>query len=210
MTGRAGRWSTLRRRAADLPRSRALAMRVVSDLTPPPPAAFAAFGDDSCIVPPARVLNPRFISLGRDVLIHEHAWLSVVPFVEGVQPSLTIGNHCSFGRLLNVACVGEIIIEDDVLTAAQVFIGDTYHRFDDPHAAVIDQPMAYPRRVRIGRGSFLGFGAIVLPGVTLGENAYVAAGAVVTTDVPDHTLVVGNPARAVQRYDADRAEWVPL
>jgi acetyltransferase-like isoleucine patch superfamily enzyme len=203
----AGRPARIRSRLSDLARSRRVARVTVRYLTPPPPSAFAAFGDGSWIVPPARVTNPDAIRIGDRVVIHEHAWLSVVAAVEGVRPSLHIGDRCSIGRLCHIACVGEVVIEEDVLTSDRVFIGDTYHSYEDPTLAVLDQPMAAPRPVRIRRGAFLGIGAIVLPGVTVGENAYIAAGAVVTDDVPPRTVVVGNPARVVRTYDPDRG-WL--
>jgi sugar O-acyltransferase (sialic acid O-acetyltransferase NeuD family) len=53
-------------------------------------------------------------------------------------------------------------------------------------------------QVHVGKGSVIGAGAVVLPGVRIGANAVVGAGAVVTKDVPDHTLVLGNPARVVK------------
>ena len=52
-------------------------------------------------------------------------------------------------------------------------------------------------KVHIKKGAFVGVGAIVLPGVTLGEGAVVSAGSVVTRSVPDHALVVGNPAKII-------------
>jgi acetyltransferase-like isoleucine patch superfamily enzyme len=55
------------------------------------------------------------------------------------------------------------------------------------------------RPVRIGRGVFIGARAIVLKGVTIGDRAVVGAGAVVTHDIDSHTIVAGNPARAVRR-----------
>jgi acetyltransferase-like isoleucine patch superfamily enzyme len=70
--------------------------------------------------------------------------------------------------------------------------------------------MTDPQPVRICRGAFLGIRSVILPGVTVGENAYVAAGAVVFDDVPPRTVVVGNPARAVRAYDPDAGEWVAV
>jgi carbonic anhydrase/acetyltransferase-like protein (isoleucine patch superfamily) len=202
------RISSLRSHLGELRRSRLVAVRTVRDVSPPPPSAFASFGEGSWIVPPARVATPEAISIGDHTTIHEHAWLSVVACVDGVWPSLRIGNRCSIGRLVHIACVGEIVIEDDVLTSDRVFIGDTYHDYTDPTMAVLDQPMAFPRPVRIGRGAFLGIGSIVLQGVTIGEGAYVAAGAVVTSDVPPHTLVQGNPAREARKFDRSLDQWV--
>ena len=197
----------LRRHVSELRRQWLVAVRTMRDTSPPPPSAFAAFGEGSWIVPPARVATPEAIAIGRNVTIHEHAWLSVVAAVPGVQPRLEIGDRCSIGRMAHIACVGEIVIEEDVLTAAMIFIGDTYHDYSDPHRPVLDQPMAHPEPVRIGRGAFLGIGSIVLQGVTVGEQAYVAAGAVVTSDVPARTLVGGNPARPLRRYDEAAGGW---
>jgi acetyltransferase-like isoleucine patch superfamily enzyme len=201
---------SVRQRVADMRRSRKLASQTIKDVTPPPTSAFAAFGEGSWIVPPARVVTPQAITIGRGVIIHEHAWLSVVPAIPGLWPNLTIGDRCNIGRMMHIACVGEVIFEEDVMTAAQVFVGDTYHGYEDPTLPVLRQPMAPPKPVRIGRGSFLGLGSIVLQGVTIGEQGYVAAGAVVTSDVPARTLVVGSPARPVRHYDPEQEKWLAV
>jgi serine acetyltransferase len=62
--------------------------------------------------------------------------------------------------------------------------------------------------VSIGAGSWLGTGAVVLPGATIGRNVVVAAGSVVRGNVPDHCVVGGVPARVIRRYSGD-GEWVP-
>jgi acetyltransferase-like isoleucine patch superfamily enzyme len=189
---------------------RVTAAHTKRDLTPPPPSAYAAFGKGSVLVPPARVPRPDLTSIGENVIILEHCWLSVVECVEGVVPKLVIGDHCRIGRFAEIACVGSVTFEPEVLTADRIFIGDTYHRYQDADMPVLYQPMADPMPVVIGRGSFLGVGATVLRGVTVGQNAYVAAGAVVTEDVPPYTIVAGNPARPIRRYDAERKEWVGI
>ncbi len=73
---------------------------------------------------------------------------------------------------------------------------------------IIAQGLGDPRPVRIGDGSFLGVNSAILPGVTVGAGGYVAANAVVIEDVPAHSLVVGNPARVVRRWDG--SEWVDV
>jgi acetyltransferase-like isoleucine patch superfamily enzyme len=156
------------------------------------------------------VSSPECIDIGDDVVVHEHSWLSVVPAVDGVVPRLTIGDRTSLGMLCHIACVGEVEICADVLTAPRVFIGDTYHGYEEVGVAIIDQPTAPPRKVTVGRGSFLGAGAVILRGVTVGEYAYVGAGAVVTRDVPPRSVAIGNPARIVRRYDDDAGAWVDV
>lgn len=200
----------LRRRVSEERQQRAVAHATNRVLTPPPPSAFGAYGHNTWIVPPARVSLPESIFLGDDVTILERSFLSVVAAVPGVTPKLTIGDRASIGAQSHIACVGEVEVGPEVLTAARIFLGDTYHRYEDPDLPVLDQPMAPPEKVTVGRGAFLGIGSAVLMGVTVGEHAYVGAGAVVTADVEPHTLVVGNPARAVRRWDPSAEEWVRL
>ena len=64
-----------------------------------------------------------------------------------------------------------------------------------------------PKKVVLKRGAWIGAGALILPGVVVGEGSIVAAGSVVGQDVPEYTIVAGNPARAVRKLD--RAGEVP-
>jgi len=196
------------RRLSELRRSRRLAADTARDLTPPDPSAYGAYGAGTWVVPPARVTSPERIFLGDGVTVLEHAFLSVVSAVPGVVPSLTVGSGTQIGRFAHIACVGEVTIGRDVLTAERIFLGDTYHGYEDPELPVLAQPMAAPEPVRVGDGAFLGIGCAVLMGVTVGEGAFVGAGAVVTTDVAPRTIVVGNPARPIRSWDPDEGCWV--
>lgn len=201
------RLARLRRDLAEERRTRQISARSAEDLTPPPPSAFGAFGRDSVIGPPARVTRPDCIFIGDDVLIHEHAWISVVDAVPGYTPRLVIGDGTRIDRLVHIACVGEIEIGRNVLLGERVLIGDTFHQYEDVTVPVIEQPMAEPRKVTIGDGVGIGMAACIMPGVTIGENAYVAAGSVVNRDVPPRSVVAGNPGRVVRRYDDEAGRW---
>jgi acetyltransferase-like isoleucine patch superfamily enzyme len=194
----------------DLRRRWQLTSRVGRDLRVPPPSAFASFGAGSWIVPPARVNSPDCVAVGEAVVLLENAWLAVYPQPGLPRPRLSIGDRTRIGRGAHIACIGEVTIEDSVLTADSIYIADTYHGFDDPDTPIGRQPMAAPRPVVIKRGAFLGIRSVILPGVTVGNNAYVAAGAVVSDDVPDRTVVAGNPARPVRVYDEATNEWRPV
>ena len=89
---------------------------------------------------------------------------------------------------------GGISIEDDVLIAANVQLISNNHDLHD-RALLVCKP------VRICRNAWIGAGATILPGVMVGENAVVAAGAVVTKDVEPNTIVGGNPARLIRRIE---------
>jgi len=93
-----------------------------------------------------------------------------------------------------------ITIEDDVTVSFRVMVvvHDDAKRLDRVEAGAGDGTVA---PVLLRRGCYLGAGCLVLPGVTVGERAVVAAGAVVTRDVPPDTLVAGVPARVLRRLD---------
>jgi acetyltransferase-like isoleucine patch superfamily enzyme len=98
-----------------------------------------------------------------------------------------------------------IVIGDDVYTGPYVYITDQNHGYADPDIPIGRQ---WPSNtaVSIGQGSWLGAGAIVLPGACIGRNVVVAAGSVVRGQVPDRCVVAGVPARVVREYSA-AAGW---
>jgi acetyltransferase-like isoleucine patch superfamily enzyme len=87
--------------------------------------------------------------------------------------------------------VVEVVIGNDVAIANEAYLMDS-----DSHG-VEGRPVK-EAPIRIGDGSWIGARAMILPGVTIGSRCLVAAGAVVSRDIPDDTLVAGNPARVVR------------
>ncbi|GAB3735949.1 sugar O-acetyltransferase [Hymenobacter agri] len=124
-----------------------------------------------------------------------------------IDPSTTIFPpfHTNFGRFIrlgkrvfiNHACsfldIGGITLEDDVMIGPRVNLTSENHPLDPEHRTTL---LLAP--VIIRRNAWIGAGATILPGVTVGENAVVAAGAVVNRDVPANTVVAGIPARMVK------------
>ena len=92
---------------------------------------------------------------------------------------------------------GGITIEDDVMIAANAQLISNNH---DPY----DRQVLLCKPVVIRKGAWIGAGASVMPGVTVGRYAIVGAMSVVTKDVPDYAVVVGTPAKVVKMLDADR------
>jgi acetyltransferase-like isoleucine patch superfamily enzyme len=104
---------------------------------------------------------------------------------------IRIGDRCFVNCGTVLISVLEVEIGNDVALANEVYIMDS-----NSHGVEGREHVEAP--VRIGDGSWLGARAMVLPGVTIGKRVVVAAGSVVTRDVPDDVLVAGNPARVVR------------
>lgn len=110
------------------------------------------------------------------------------------------GRHISIGKnvFINHACtfldLGGITIEDEVQIGPKVNLITENHPLDTTDRKSLDLG-----RIHIKRNAWLGAASTVLPGVIVGENAVVAAGAVVTKDVPDNTLVAGIPAKVIKK-----------
>ena len=94
-----------------------------------------------------------------------------------------------------------ITIEDDVMLGSAVHIYVHNHKFDDPSIPIIDQGHYESKPVLLEKGSWVGACSIILPGVTIGRNAVVGAGSVVTKDVAACTIVAGNPAQLLRRIE---------
>jgi len=174
---------------------------------------FAAMGPGSCIgFPPGDVFGERFIRIGAGTLIGPHVSLAVgmgpdEPLKVPGDVVLTIGQRCVIGR--GNAIVGRCSIEigDDVTTAPNVYITDHNHSYADLSIPIGRQwPTEDP--VRIGSGSWLGTGVVVLPGADIGRHVTVAAGSVVRGTIPDHSVIAGAPARVVRRHVGGEG-WVP-
>jgi acetyltransferase-like isoleucine patch superfamily enzyme len=114
---------------------------------------------------------------------------------------ISIGNHVGIsGSVLFAAC--EIIIEDYVNIGAGSLIYDTDHHPANWEARrVHDTKRIGTRPVRIKNDAFIGARTIVLKGVTVGARSIVAAGAVVTDDIPDDTLAAGVPAKPIKKLN---------
>jgi acetyltransferase-like isoleucine patch superfamily enzyme len=112
------------------------------------------------------------------------------------------GRHIKLGKnvFINHACsfldLGGIVIEDDVLIGPKVNLITENHPVEPSQRKMLDL-----RSILVKRNAWIGAGATILPGVTIGENSIVAAGAVVNKDVPANTIVGGIPAKILKTID---------
>ncbi len=117
-------------------------------------------------------------------------------FVE-VQKGAKIGNRCKISSHTFI-CEG-VTLEDEVFVGHGVmFTNDLYPRATNSGGGLQTEADWQCVPTRVKRGASIGSGATLLCGITVGENALIGAGSVVTRDVPDWAVVVGNPARVVK------------
>lgn len=122
------------------------------------------------------------------------------PFYTDCGKNITIGKNV----FLNMGCKfqdqGGIFIDDGALIGHNVVLATLNHAMDPA-----DRATMIPAPIHIGKRVWIGANATVLPGVTIGDGAVVAAGAVVTKDVPENTVVGGVPARVMRKIGKEEA-----
>lgn len=117
------------------------------------------------------------------------------PFVE-IQANARIGARCKISSH-SFICEG-VEIEDEVFIGhGVIFTNDRYPRATDNDGNLLKSDDWTLLTIRVRRRSSIGSNATIMAGVTIGENALVGAGAVVTQDVPNHAIVAGVPARVI-------------
>ena len=168
---------------------------------------FGAFGEGSIICfPVTSLMNERHIEIGENTMIGPHVALSagMAPGQECLsQPVVRIGDRCLIGRGSGIVGHFSIDIGDDVWTGHHVYITDQNHGYDNVDIPISQQSMP-EKPVRIGSGSWLGHGTVVLPGADIGEHVVIGANSVVTGSIPSFSVAVGAPARVVKSMsDAD-------
>ena len=115
------------------------------------------------------------------------------PFHTNFGRFLQIGKHVFINHACSFLDMGGIIIEDDVLIGPRVNLTPEHHPLNPE-----DRKTLVLKPICIRRNAWIGAGATILPGVTVGENAIVAAGAVVSKDVANNTIVGGIPAKLIR------------
>lgn len=216
--------------SASTPRSSVLAriaarLRVALALEPPgvEKLRFATAAEGFFMAAPRTVHNPERIHLGKDVKLGPNSVLRASlrypdgnwmrhPEGQHVQqefdPIIRIGDRVTATANLQVIAYQSVVIEDDVLFAANVYVSDGTHsvaRADVPYKYQGLDPVA---GIRIGRGSWIGQNVVLVPGVDIGEYCVIGSNSVVTRSVPDRSIAVGSPARVIKRWSDESGGWV--
>lgn len=149
-------------------------------------------------VSPQRVALLRLFGakIGKNVIVERARFINL--YRKGIS-GLSVGDYCFFGDGVTLDLAERITLEDNVTLSFDVMIL-THTNVGYKHHPVQQFLPSVMKPVMLKRGSFVGVRSVVLPGITIGEGAAVAAGAVVTKDVPVKTLVGGVPAKTIRRF----------
>lgn len=159
-----------------------------------------------------RLLAPLYQHRGRHSVIHASVRMDMPPYrrfnlgdysviesfccINNAVGDVLIGDYTRIG--LHNTVIGPVTIGSHVNLAQGITVTALNHNFEDPNKRIDEQGIS-TTPVTIEDDVWIGANAVVLPGVTIGNHSVVAAGAVVTKDVPPHSLVAGVPAKVIKQ-----------
>ncbi|CCG98722.1 putative acetyl transferase [Fibrella aestuarina BUZ 2] len=182
------------------------------------------------LVHPRKARPRRWVSWFVNPFVHRHhrtaqiqwrARLDVLPFntfrlgaqsiiedyclVNNGVGSVEFGDSCLLG--VGSTVIGPVCFGNNVMTAQHVVLSGLNHDYERIDVPIKNQPVS-TRPIVVEDDCWIGANAVVVAGVTIGRHSVVAAGSVVTRDVPPFSVVGGNPARLLKQYDEALGRWV--
>lgn len=185
-----------------------------------------------CLQPPMRprprlwvqlFVNPFFHQRGKKSLVCNNTRLDVFPYnrfqlgnwstiedfscVNNAMGDVIVGNYSRVG--LRNTVIGPINIGDNVNIAQNVVLSGLNHGYEDITMAPRLQKCT-TSCITISDDCWIGANAVITAGITIGKHSIVAAGSVVTKDVPPFSIVAGNPAKIKKQYNSELGKWVKV
>lgn len=165
-------------------------------------------------------LNPFKHKRGKRALVRRRTRMDVLPFknfalgddstiedfatVNNGVGDVIIGNRTRIG--ISCVLIGPVTIGNDVMLAQNIVVSGLNHPYEDVTVPISVQKVT-TKPIVIEDESWIGANAVITAGVTVGKHAVVAAGSVVTKDVPPYSIAAGNPARVLKRYNFESKLW---
>lgn len=165
-------------------------------------------------------VNPFIHSKGKAVKIRRQVRMDVLPFnkfsigeysciesfstINNGVGDVSIGHHSLVG--ISNVIIGPVAIGNHVIMAQHVVVSGLNHNYQNITIPIREQGID-TRPIRIEDECWIGANVVITPGVTIGFHSVVAAGSVVTKDVPPYSIVGGNPARLLKQYNSQSQSW---
>ncbi|WP_396149668.1 acyltransferase [Flavobacterium sp.] len=165
-------------------------------------------------------VNPFFHKKGKGACIRRRTRLDVVPWnqfelgafstiedfsaINNGVGSVIIGERTKIG--LSNTIIGPVTIGNDIRLAQNITLSGLNHNYEDINIPIHKQGVS-TAPIHIEDNTWIGANVVVLAGVTVGKHSIVAAGSVVTKNIPPYSVAVGNPARVIKQYNFETNTW---
>ena len=159
-----------------------------------------------------RILSPLYQHRGKHSVVHSSVRMDTPPYrkfslgdysviesfacINNAVGDVIIGNYTRIG--LHNTIIGPVTIGHHVNLAQGITVTALNHKFENPYIRIDEQGVS-TKPVVIGNDIWVGANAVIPPGITIGDHSVIAAGAIVTKDVPPHSLVAGIPAKVIKQ-----------
>ncbi|CAN5171270.1 hypothetical protein BH11BAC6_BH11BAC6_02890 [soil metagenome] len=168
-------------------------------------------------------INPWFHTYGKGAKVRRYTRMDLHPFnqfqlgdhatvenfctINNGVGNVIIGHHTLVG--MGNVLIGPITIGNNVILAQNIVMSGLNHTYQDIHKPIKDQPVT-TAKIIIEDDCWIGANAVITAGVAIGRHSVIAAGAVVTKDIPPFSVAAGNPARVIKKYDLAEKEWIKI
>jgi len=165
-------------------------------------------------------LNPFRHKKGKASIIRRYSRLDVMPFnkfnlgdrsviedfttINNGVGDVIIGNGTIIG--MGNVIIGPVTIGNDVMLAQNIVVSGLNHHYQDVTISPAMQKFDR-KQITISDDCWIGANSVIVAGVTIGKHCVVGAGSVVTKDVPEFSVVVGNPAKVIKKYNFEENAW---
>lgn len=165
-------------------------------------------------------VNPFYHIKGNGAIIRRRTRMDVVPWnrfelganstiedfsaINNGVGSVIIGARTKIG--LSNTIIGPVTIGNDIRLAQNITLSGLNHNYEDIKIPIHKQGVS-TAPISIEDNSWIGANVVVLAGVTIGKHAIVAAGSIVTKDIPPFSIAAGNPARIIKQYNFETSKW---
>ena len=165
-------------------------------------------------------VNPFYHKRGKFSVIRRRTRMDVLPFhkfelgdystiedfctINNGVGDVIIGSETRIG--LGNVIIGPVTVGNAVIFAQNIVLSGLNHNYEDIHLPILKQNVT-TAPIKVEDECWVGANVVITAGVTIGKHSVVAAGSVVTKNVPPYSVVVGNPARVIKQFDFEKKQW---
>ena len=170
---------------------------------------FNLIGAKTIIDTPLKIVNAQNIEIGDNVTIEKYATIYSVGEYgsKTYNGKIHIGNNVYINNNCNLTAANKISIDDNVVIAANVSFFDFNHKYSDINTPVKYSDLDILGELLISKNCWIGMNVVIVGNIELGENCIVGANSVVTKSFPKNTVIAGNPAKIIKKYDDTDKRW---